>query len=254
MCVEIRLCDGSLLILDGGTGMRECGAALMREGFSGAVHLLLSHLHWDHIIGIPFFAPIYRAENTVRVFPGLTEAQTQSIYSRSLFDGVHFPVRADAIPARVEFIEQAEEWEIGSARIRRVPLNHPGGAQGFRIDDADGRSIAYLTDNELLPPGEIQTSLDELARFAQGVDVLIHDAQYVDEDLPTKHGWGHSTVAQVLQLGLQAETAHLVPFHHEPTRSDDALDALGVKVRQEIAASRRAIEATFAREGLEIDL
>lgn len=255
VCVEVRLVDGTLLLLDGGTGLRECGMQLLREGFAGPMHLLISHLHWDHVIGVPFFAPMWRRETTLRVFPAPTDAQQAALLRRAIFDGVHFPVGAEAVPASIEFLSEGERtWQIGSARVTRVPLNHPGGAQGFRIDDADGRSLAYLTDNELFPPGKIETSLDDLARFASGVDVLIHDAQYVQDDLPLKHGWGHSTVDQVLRLGLQAEATHLVPFHHEPTRDDDALDALGERLSGEIARQGRSMRCTLAREGWQLDV
>src|SRR6185436_5253096 len=105
----------------------------------------------------------------------------------------------------IDWIEGVDPFRVGSATVKRIMLNHPGGAQGFRIDDADGRSLAYLTDNELSPPGPVVTSLDELARFASGVDMLIHDAQYIAADMPAKLGWGHSTIDDVLDLACKAE-------------------------------------------------
>jgi phosphoribosyl 1,2-cyclic phosphodiesterase len=253
-CVEVRLADGSLLIFDAGTGLRECGIGLMKEGFSGPIHLLLSHLHWDHVLGLPFFAPIWRKETSLRLLPMLTEAQKQAALTKAIFDGMHFPVRAEFVPAQVEFMEEAESWRVGSAVVRRIPLNHPGGSQGFRVDDADGRSIAYLTDNEISPPTAAQTSLDALARFADGVDFLIHDAQYIEADFPLKKGWGHSTIREVIELGVRASARHLALFHHEPTRDDDALDALGREVQDELRERKAAMQATMAREGWEIDL
>jgi ribonuclease BN (tRNA processing enzyme) len=116
---------------------------------------------------------------------------------------------------------------IGSARVTRVALNHPGGADGFRIDDADGSSVCYLTDNELHPPGAAVTSLEELARFARDTGLIIHDAQYLPEDMPDKHGWGHSLVHDVLSLGRAAEARTLALYHHDPSRDDEALDAIG---------------------------
>lgn len=253
-CVEVRLADGSLLIFDAGTGLRECGIGLMKEGFSGPIHLLLSHLHWDHVLGLPFFAPIWRKETSLRLLPMLTEAQKQAALTKAIFDGMHFPVRAEFVPAQVEFMAEAESWRVGSAVVRRIPLNHPGGSQGFRVDDADGRSIAYLTDNEISPPTAAQTSLDALARFADGVDFLIHDAQYIEADFPLKKGWGHSTIREVIELGVRASARHLALFHHEPTRDDDALDALGREVQDELRERKAAMQATMAREGWEIDL
>jgi len=253
-CVEVRLADGSLLILDAGTGIRECGMQLLREGFSGPVHLLLSHLHWDHVLGLPFFGPIWRKETTLKMLPMLTDAQKTAAVSKAIFDGMHFPVRAEFVPAQVEFLDEALSWRVGSAVIRRTPLNHPGGAQGFRIDDADGRSMAYLTDNELSPPTAPQITPEALASFAEGVDLLIHDAQYVEADFPLKKGWGHSTIREVTELGLSASVKHLALYHHEPTRDDDALDALDREVQADLRGRGSPMIATMTREGLLIDL
>lgn len=253
-CVEVRLADGSLLVFDAGTGIRECGIELMKEGFNGPVHLLLSHLHWDHVLGLPFFAPVWRKETTLRVLPMLTAAQQQAAVTKAIFDGMHFPVRAEFVPSTIEFLEEAESWRVGSAVVRRIPLNHPGGAQGFRIDDADGRSLAYLTDNELSPPTAPQTTLDALARFSENVDLLIHDAQYIEADFPLKKGWGHSTINEVLELGHKASARHLALYHHEPTRDDDALDALDREVQAKLREGKSPMTTTMAREGWIVDL
>ena len=256
VCVEARLVDGSVLILDGGTGMRELGKALMQEEHDAPLHLLLTHLHWDHIMGIPFFAPLYRKGTLIHIHPMMNELQQDAVRRRTIFDGIHFPVSAADIPAHLDLAEHGgeESWRIGSAVVRRIALNHPGGAQGFRIDDDGGKSIAYLTDNELSPPGPNETSLDELARFAQGVDVLIHDAQYLAEDMPEKRGWGHSTVDDVLTLGQKAGTPHLVLFHHDPERDDDALDALGFHANDWLKQRKLATKASVAREGWSFEL
>jgi phosphoribosyl 1,2-cyclic phosphodiesterase len=253
-CVEVRLADGSLLIFDAGTGIRECGLSLLQEGFSGPIHLMLSHLHWDHVLGLPFFGPIWRKDTVLRVMPMLTEAQQQAAQARTLFDGLHFPVRAEHVPTRIEFLPEATSWRVGSAVVRRVPLNHPGGAQGFRVDDADGRSLTYLTDNELSPPTSPQISLDALARFAENVDLLIHDAQYIEEDFPLKKGWGHSTIGEVIELGQLASARHLALYHHEPTRDDDALDALDREIQASLREQKSPMQATMAREGWVLDL
>ncbi|MCU0657494.1 MAG: MBL fold metallo-hydrolase [Polyangiaceae bacterium] len=253
-CVEVRLADGSLLIFDAGTGIRECGLSLLQEGFSGPIHLMLSHLHWDHVLGLPFFGPIWRKDTVLRVMPMLTEAQQQAAQARTLFDGLHFPVRAEHVPARIELLPEATSWRVGSAVVRRVPLNHPGGAQGFRVDDADGRSLTYLTDNELSPPTSPQISLDALARFAENVDLLIHDAQYIEEDFPLKKGWGHSTIGEVIELGQLASARHLALYHHEPTRDDDALDALDREIQASLREQKSPMQATMAREGWVLDL
>jgi phosphoribosyl 1,2-cyclic phosphodiesterase len=249
--VEARLADGTILILDGGTGIRELGKNLAREGIRRPLHLLLSHLHWDHILGLPFFQPLYQKDAHLIVHPLWTAEQRRIVKERILFDGIHFPVRAADIPSTMEFLDSCgPSFRIGSATVRRIALNHPGSAQGFRIDDDDGSSLAYLTDNELSPPLNTVTTVDELARFASGVDILIHDAQYLAPDMPAKHGWGHSTVDEVLVLAEKAETPHLVLFHHDPDRDDDALDAVGAAANAWMWNRAPETRVTVAREGL----
>jgi phosphoribosyl 1,2-cyclic phosphodiesterase len=255
VCVEVRLADGTILIFDAGTGIRELGKQLAKEGSTDPVNILFTHVHWDHIIGIPFFAPLWRKGAQINVFPFANRQQEVVSRRKQLFDGVHFPVRGADIPADMNFLEpDGDEWRVGSARIRRIALNHPGGAQGFRIDDDDGKSLAYLTDNELSPPGPAETSMDDLARFSDECDMLIHDAQYVQEDMPAKHGWGHSVSDDVLELGRRARTKHLVFFHHEPERDDQALDALGHVAGAWMREQAPWARVTVAHEGWNVTL
>jgi phosphoribosyl 1,2-cyclic phosphodiesterase len=258
VCIEVRLADGTVVILDAGTGLRELGNLLMSEGeqhHTRGLHMLLTHLHWDHIMGIPFFKPIWQKDTRLLIYPLANEVQQAAGRTRALFDGIHFPVRAADVPAAVDFIEvETYPWRIGSATVRRIALNHPGGAQGFRIDDDDGASIAYLTDNELMPPGTPATSLDDLARFADGAHLVIHDAQYVETDMPAKRGWGHSTIDNVLRLGQKAQTPHLVLFHHDPERDDDAIDASVARASQWVSENAPSTLVTAAREGVVLDL
>jgi phosphoribosyl 1,2-cyclic phosphodiesterase len=261
VCVEVRLADGTLVILDAGTGIRELGNTLMSEGYKSTLFLLLTHLHWDHIMGIPFFKPIWSKDTRLHIYPLANEVQQAAGRRRALFDGIHFPVRARDVPAQIDFLEsEPEPWRVGSATIKRIALNHPGGAQGFRIDDDDGTSLAYLTDNELSPPAPRDgtaaslTTLDELARFSEGVQLMIHDAQYVETDMPAKRGWGHSTLEDVLRLAKKAETPHLVLFHHDPERDDDALDAMSARAAEWLKDQGEHTKATAAREGTVFDL
>jgi phosphoribosyl 1,2-cyclic phosphodiesterase len=249
--VDVRLSDGSVVVLDAGTGIRELGRVLLREGYKNAIHALITHAHWDHIIGLPFFGPIFRKDAHLILYPLATTAQERFRHDSILFDEIHFPVRAADIPARIELIDPNEEhWRIGSAQVSRIQLNHPGGAQGFRIDDADGSSVCYLTDNELSPPGPATTSLAQLAQFSRNVGLLIHDAQYVEADMPAKHGWGHSIISDVLELARQAQAGTVALFHHEPERDDEALDRIGVSASTWLKANGSSTQAVVAREGL----
>src|SRR5262249_33680528 len=147
-----------------------------------------------------------------------------------------------------------DEVRVGSAYVRRIRLNHPGGSDGFRIDDEDGSSICYLTDNELDPPTTPTILPAELARFAHGTDLLIHDAQYLPSDMPAKRGWGHSLVEQVLALGRDAEARAVALYHHEPERDDDALDQIGVDAGRWVATHAPMLQPIVASEGRTIEV
>ena len=252
----MRLADGQVLILDAGTGLRELGNALKSEAHKAPIHMLLTHLHWDHVMGLPFFKPIWQKGTHLLIHPLANETQQAAARMRTLFDGIHFPVRAADVPGTIDFLEtRGDPWRIGSATIRHILLNHPGGAQGFRIDDDGGASLAYITDNELSPPsGSNGATMDELAKFVDGANLVIHDAQYVESDMPAKLGWGHSTLDDVLRLGKKASTPHLVLFHHDPERDDDAIDHIAARATEWLAEHAPHTRSTAAREGTELEL
>jgi phosphoribosyl 1,2-cyclic phosphodiesterase len=254
VCVEVRLADGTRIVLDAGTGIRECGKQIERDGYTGTIHLCITHPHWDHLIGLPFFGPLYAKDRRIMFHP-MTAAGSARMANPIMFDGEHFPVRFRDLPAQIERAPAAREHRIGSARITGIELNHPGGSNGFRIDDDDGTSLCYLTDNELHPPGGTAvTTAAALARFAAGSSLIIHDAQYVASDLPGKHGWGHSQVDDVLALARDAGASAVALHHHDPDRDDAALDAIAAGATEWAAAHAPSLATIVAREGFDLDL
>jgi len=211
------------------------------------------------VLGVPFFAPIYRPGTRFVFHPAGGDRAT--MYGpEQLFDGRRFPLRLHQIPSEIErapVSSPLEERTIGSARLRATRLNHPGGSTGYRLDDADGSSLVLYTDNEL-PPGAQHLAppidVETLRDFARGASLLVHDAQYVESDLPTKLGWGHSIVPSVLELARTSQVKALALYHHDPDRDDDALAAIDASTQAWWTHHVGAGVALVAREGLILDV
>jgi phosphoribosyl 1,2-cyclic phosphodiesterase len=257
VCVGVRTLDGTLVVFDMGTGIRVLGDELVAGGAAlpSPIHCFVTHAHWDHIIGAPFFAPIYRKEAHV-ILHAMSPRAESSIAKGVLFDGEHFPVRIADLPAKLERPKfGGGEIRVGSATVRAISLNHPGGCDGFRLDDADGASVCYLTDNELgAPVGGDAATPSELARFARGAGLVIHDAQYMPDDMPQKRGWGHSVVDDALALARDAEARTVALHHHDPWRDDHALDLIGAHARAWCRASAPKMSVVVASEGLTLEV
>ena len=252
VCVEVVTLDGSVIVLDLGTGARELGEAIVRRGMPDKINVFITHGHWDHIMGMPFFAPVYRKDAHLVLY-ALSEPGHRRMMKSVLFDGDHFPVRVEDIPSRIERpTYPGSSVRVGSAVVTRVPLHHPGGADGFRIDDDDGTSMCYFTDNELA--GDGLQMIDGIARAAHDCDLLVHDAQYLPTDMPFKRGWGHSLVNEALDLGRLAEARTIALHHHDPCRDDASLDRVGEHAAAWCREHAPKMSSVIAAEGLVIDL
>ena len=253
-CVHVELDTGHDLIFDAGTGIRMLGQKLVKK--SGPVNILLSHGHWDHIQGYPFFAPIYHPNRDINVYISVPSGNRLLSSLFQQMDGTNFPVKIDDLPsnnmAHFKGIE-SELYEREGIKVIKRGINHPGGGVAYRINEND-MTCAYVTDNELDPPREMQTNYDQWVRFLHGVDVLIHDAQYTEDDMPHKHGWGHSLISQVRQLATDAEVGALVMFHHDPDRSDSELDEIQIENEIYLKSHRAPTKSVCAAEGMRITL
>jgi len=252
-CVYIELDNGGSLIMDSGTGIRELGKRLRET--DGVINILLSHGHWDHIQGYPYFAPIYQPERRIRVFTATNEEHGQICSLFDQIDGANFPLHANELPSNAACITENVETLLArdNIQLRRAQINHPGGGYAYRLEE-DGTSCVFITDNELEPPNKPATTYDQWVDFCRGADVLIHDAQYVETDMPHKHGWGHSLVSQVRQLAVDAEVNCLVMFHHDPDRSDAEIDFIQQENEQYFRGRRAPALSVCAAEGMVIRL
>lgn len=224
-CTHVQLDDGHHFVFDAGTGLRRLGRQLLSD--QQDIDLLITHNHWDHIQGFPFFDPIYDDRRLIHVASQLVEGSEQLPVLNTVGGPFH-PVDFDTLGAGFHqhvLARGCTQFERGNALVTTQDLNHPNGGSAFRLE-ADGVSVAYVTDNELFPPHDPVTGYERWIQYLQGVDVLIHDAQYVDADMPCKHGWGHSLISQVLTLACDAGVRAVVLYHHDPDRSDAQLDEI----------------------------
>jgi phosphoribosyl 1,2-cyclic phosphodiesterase len=224
-CVQVEANDGAVLLLDAGTGIRAAGLAL--AGDHRPLHVLLSHLHMDHIQGLGFFRPLFEPDREVHVWgPPSTTQDMRARLTRYLSPPL-FPVRIRDLDSRLELHDVlAEPWAVGSFAITSAGVIHPGPTVGYRIE-ADGRRIAYLPDHEPILGGPL-TDPAWVSGFtlARGVDLLLHDGQYTEAEYAQRVGWGHSTIAHATRLADLAGVDDLALIHHDPDRSDDEVDQL----------------------------
>jgi phosphoribosyl 1,2-cyclic phosphodiesterase len=271
-CVEVRA-DNEIIVLDAGTGIRALGAMLEKE-FGGQpikISLLVTHMHWDHIQGFPFFLPSYNDKNSIRIYgyDGADAALRDILMGQMATP--FFPVRLDDLPGRIT-IKTLDKYEfkIGKVRVRAMIMNHPGVCVGYRLETSSG-SIAFLPDAEpyddfklhaphhrLLSPEQTRSRAEkargELVDFLRGCDVLILDAQYTDEEYRSHIGWGHGSLTTAVGLAVDAGVRKLVLFHHDPIHNDAMIDKMVSVARSTAKGRGKELVVEPAKEGMEIVL
>ena len=266
-CVEVRA-GSTLIVLDCGTGAHELGLALLaREPAPIHGHLLISHTHWDHIQGFPFFGPLFVPGNEWDLYAPGGMGQRLADTLAGQMEYTYFPVTLDQLAATIHFHDLlAGSYDIGKVRVATRYLNHPALTMGYRLE-AEGVTLVYATDHEPYayqagsegPHGRTLTPLvhEEDRRhieFLAGADLVIHDAQYTIEEYASKRNWGHTPAEQAVDFCLAAGARRLALFHHDPLRSDDALDALVARCRERATAAGEGLEVFAAAEGQAITL
>jgi phosphoribosyl 1,2-cyclic phosphodiesterase len=256
-CVEVRTSDDRLIILDAGTGLRGLGRSLV-EGANGkavSADIFVTHAHWDHVQGIPFFAPLYAAGNRFRFWSsGKLEAPLERVIRDQMGPAV-FPMGFDEVAATIEFceIDDGRRADVGIA-VSAIDVRHPGGALGYRLSDGDGgRSVVYVSDSELGAGGAQMAPdgwRDRLVRFAQGARVLVHDATYTADEYEAHRGWGHSTYDEVMALALECDVEQVVLYHHKPERSDEEIDQHVERCCEIVARRGSTMSVVGAAEGM----
>ena len=235
------------LVIDAGTGVRALGRRL-ESGAPLDLTILLSHTHWDHIQGLPFFAPLHAAGNRIRILgPRQPDGSLAGVLASQMAPAV-FPVPLDALGARIEIGEVGEAgFDLAGLRIEPIPLCHPGATLGFSIREmGGGPALTYMTDNELGA-----ATAETRGRFVQSLRdtvVLIHDAMYFDDQILSRRGWGHSSAVQAVQLAADAGVKRLVLFHHDPDHDDIAIERLGAEANAAVVRLGVALDVTIAVE------
>ena len=253
-CVEVRG-DNTEIILDAGSGIRQLGIDLMQgpcgQG-QGIIHLLVSHTHWDHIMGFPFFTPAYAPGNQIIVYgrhPRIKERFQDQHHPD------HFPVSLETMSADLQFVQLGEgaKVNIGEFTVSSISLRHPGGSYSYKIEES-GRAFVYATDAEY--KGLRPKALEQYIDFYAESEALVFDAQFTLEDAMEKEGWGHSSSMVGVDIALRAKIKRLILFHHEPSYSDEKLEEIYDKTIRyyETIKGNHNLEIILAREGLEMEI
>ena len=234
-CIEIQPQSGDTIIVDAGTGIRRLGIHLLKQK-SQSYHLLFTHAHWDHIMGLPFFKPLHVLRTKIRMYHCPYHTRFVDRMLSDLMRPPYFPVPCSGSKADIIFVDLDRQlFEIGSVRIECFPISHPNGGSGYKFTE-NGKTFVFLTDNELgyIHPGG--KSFKDYRAFCQNADLLIHDAEYTPQEYDSMVGWGHSRYTDTLKLAMEAEVGTLGLFHLNQERTDHQMDAIVAHSQELVAA------------------
>ncbi len=254
-CVEITLQSGRKVIIDAGTGIRSLGNKLMAENDKVDIHLLITHIHWDHVLGFPFFSPIYDSSTKIIIdgYPTCMKGLRYT-FDNKMGDGF-FPVKFNDLKAEIKYVEKLSqgELEIDGTLIDSIPLQHPQGGFGYRFREGK-KTLAFITDNELREDAWTGRSPTEYAEFCKDANILIHDAQYTPQEIDERRGWGHSDYQSAFDLGHKAGVKRLILFHHDPSRTDQEETAIKVQCEDLARKKKSSMIIEAAKEDSELEI
>jgi len=262
-CISVESDDSNgkhIIVLDAGTGIRVLGNELVKRGNGKLqIDLLVSHTHWDHIQGLPFFTPFFDRKNKVRILgPMQGKVRLERILTEQM-NRVVFPVSLKELAAQlaVEHVDEGE-FAINGFLVEAMKMRHPSNTLGYRLKPAKGGpNLAYLCDNELGSGGNYDVGpswREDIVRFLEGTDVLVHDAMYTPEQAEQFRGWGHSSYREGVELAAEAGVKQLVLFHHRPEHDDSTIDAIVGRAQTDAAKLDHKVHVTAAAEGLQLTL
>jgi phosphoribosyl 1,2-cyclic phosphodiesterase len=240
-CIEIRTKSDDIIIIDAGTGIRRLGNRVVKEN-RFQYHMIFTHAHWDHIMGFPFFRPVYMENAELRMYRCPFASNFVETALSRVMAAPFFPVKFGELKASIVYEEACPDvFEIGSVRIVPISLSHPNGGSGYKFIE-DGKSFVYLTDNELgfVHPGG--RSFDAYLEFSSGADFLIHDAEYTPEEYRATKSWGHSVYTDAIELAMGAGVKKVGLFHLNQDRTDKAMDQIAETCREQIMTNGHKIE------------
>lgn len=253
-CIEIRNKKNFLTIVDAGSGLRYLGKKIMQDGDSNEMCLMLTHSHWDHLMGFPFFMPAYFSRFKINVC-GVQSARNYMAQSLARqLEAPYFPVNFDQLKANFNFGCPGPGCDkCVHLKVEPINLSHPNGGFGFKFTEGKS-SFVFLTDNELGFQHPDGRKPEDYAEFARDAELLFHDAQYTDEDIKKTRGWGHSTYNETLDLAIAANVKKLGIFHHDPDRTDEEIDQIVEELRAKAAVRSSKLEIFAVYEGMHIEL
>jgi phosphoribosyl 1,2-cyclic phosphodiesterase len=252
-CIEIRTREDEVIIVDAGSGIRRLGNLLIREK-KDRISMVFTHAHWDHILGFPFFKPIYRRGTAIQMYGcSLAQESIQGMISRTM-EAPYFPVNFQDLQADISYHEACESsFSIQSLTVTPIPISHPNQGYGYKFTE-NGRNFVFLTDNELgyQHPGGLH--FRDYLEFSRGADFLVHDAEYTEEEYQETRTWGHSLFTEALRLALEAKVRTFGVFHHNQERTDSALEGMVQQCRRIIGEQGAEMECFALSQETEFQL